>query len=248
MRQGYRILSIGIDTWGVDFGLIDKAGNLLSNPVCYRDTATLPYPDKFFEKTSREEHYAVNGTQVMPINTLFRLNPIRDNSPWILEAAEHLLFTPDLFAYFLTGVPANEYCIASTSEMLNASTRTWDRELIRKCGFPERIFGEIVAPGTITGYLTKPVLDEIGADYQIPVVAVGSHDTASAVFAVTRGDTSDAFLSSGTWSLLGALIEQPVLTKEAMEAGFTNEGAVAFKIRLLQNITGLWILQRLVEQ
>lgn len=248
VRQGYRILSIGIDTWGVDFGLIDKAGNLLSNPVCYRDTATLPYPDKFFEKTSREEHYAVNGTQVMPINTLFRLMAIRDNSPWILEAAEHLLFTPDLFAYFLTGVPANEYCIASTSELLNASTRTWDRELIRKCGFPERIFGEIVAPGTITGYLTKPVLDEIGADYQIPVVAVGSHDTASAVFAVTRGDTSDAFLSSGTWSLLGALVEQPVLTKEAMEAGFTNEGAVAFKIRLLQNITGLWILQRLVEQ
>ncbi|MDE6048402.1 MAG: rhamnulokinase [Paramuribaculum sp.] len=246
--QGYRIQSIGIDTWGVDFGLIDKAGNLLSNPYCYRDGATLPYPDRFFNKTDREKHYGVNGTQVMPINTLFRLMAIRDNSPWLLDAAEHLLFTPDLFAYFITGVAANEYCIASTSELLDATTRTWDTELIEQCGFPQKIFGKIVAPGSIIGNLTKEVSDEIGVDYPVPVIAVASHDTASAVFAVSRDNTRQAFLSSGTWSLLGAVIDSPILTKEAMDAGFTNEGAVDFKIRFLQNITGLWILQRLVEQ
>lgn len=245
---GYHIKSIGIDTWGVDFGLIDRNGNLLSNPYCYRDPATLSYPEEFFKTTDRAEHYAVNGTQVMPINTLFRLMAIRDNSPWLLDAAEHLLFTPDLFSFFLTGVAVNEYCIASTSELMNASTHSWDWELIDKLGFPKRIFGNIVEPGTVTGYVTETVMDEIGVDYRIPVIAVGSHDTASAVFAATRGDTSTAFLSCGTWSLLGALVDNPVLTKEAMAAGFTNEGAVAFKIRFLQNITGLWILQRLVEQ
>ncbi|MDE6651668.1 MAG: rhamnulokinase [Paramuribaculum sp.] len=248
LLQGYNILSIGIDTWGVDFGLIDKNGQLVSNPFCYRDPATQPYPDSFFETVDRKEHYAVNGTQVMPINTLFRLMAIRDNSPWMLDAAEHLLFTPDLFAFYLTGVPVNEYCIASTSELLDATTRSWDTELIESCGFPTRIFGKIVPPGTVTGYLTPEIMAEIGAQGKIPVVAVASHDTASAVFAVNRGDSNEAFLSSGTWSLLGALISNPVLTEKAMVAGFTNEGAADYNIRFLQNITGLWILQRLVLQ
>lgn len=246
--KGYNILSIGIDTWGVDFGLVDKNGQLISNPYCYRDPATLQYPESFFKSVNPADHYAVNGTQVMPINTLFRLMAIRDNSPWILEAAEHLLFTPDLFAFFLTGVPVNEYCIASTSELLNATSRTWDTELIDRCGFPKRIFGKIVPPGTITGYLTPDIMNEIGAEGKIPVVAVASHDTASAVFAVNSGDSTEAFLSSGTWSLLGALVDNPILSENAMAAGFTNEGAADFKIRFLQNITGLWILQQLVHQ
>ncbi|MBD5242225.1 MAG: rhamnulokinase [Barnesiella sp.] len=245
--QGYNILSIGIDTWGVDFGLIDKNGQLISNPYCYRDPATLHYPDRFFESVNKNEHYSINGTQVLPINTLFRLMAIRDNSPWMLDAAEHLLFTPDLLAFFLTGVPVNEYCIASTSELLNATSRTWDTQLIEACGFPRKIFGKIIQPGTITGYLTPDILDEIGTQRKIPVIAVASHDTASAVFAVNRGDSSEAFLSSGTWSLLGALIDCPVLSEEAMAAGFTNEGAADYKIKFLQNITGLWILQRLIN-
>jgi rhamnulokinase len=248
VKAGYHILSVGIDTWGVDFGLIDSKGHLMSNPVCYRDEATLPYPEKFFATHPATEHYAVNGTQVMPINTLFRLLSIKDSAPWMLENAQSLLFTPDLFTYFLTGVAVNEYCIASTSELLNASTRSWDTPLIRDCGLPEHIFGKIVMPGSITGYIKEDILHEIGADYQIPVVAVGSHDTASAVFAIEKFADGNAFLSCGTWSLLGAVIDQPVLTEKARLGGFTNEGAVGGKIRLLQNITGLWILQRLIDK
>lgn len=248
IKKGYRIQSVGIDTWGVDFGLIDRNGNLLSSPVSYRDEATLGYPEKFFQSHSPSSHYAVTGTQVMPINTLFRLLSLKDSSPWLLESAQALLFTPDLFAYFLTGVAANEYCIASTSELLDAAARTWDKDLIKECGLPERIFGKIVMPGTVTGHIKDEILDEIGADYPIPVIAVGSHDTASAVYAVEKYAEGNAFLSSGTWSLLGTVLDSPVLTEQARTAGFTNEGAVGGKIRLLQNITGLWILQRLVDK
>ena len=248
IKKGYRIQSVGIDTWGVDFGLIDRNGNLLSSPVSYHDEATLGYPEKFFQSHSPSSHYAVTGTQVMPINTLFRLLSLKDSSPWLLESAQALLFTPDLFAYFLTGVAANEYCIASTSELLDAAARTWDKDLIKECGLPERIFGKIVMPGTVTGHTKDEILDEIGADYPIPVIAVGSHDTASAVYAVEKYAEGNAFLSSGTWSLLGTVLDSPVLTEQARTAGFTNEGAVGGKIRLLQNITGLWILQRLVDK
>ncbi len=216
--------------------------------TCYRDEATLGYPEKFFQSHSPSSHYAVTGTQVMPINTLFRLLSLKDSSPWLLESAQALLFTPDLFAYFLTGVAANEYCIASTSELLDAAARTWDKDLIKECGLPERIFGKIVMPGTVTGHIKDEILDEIGADYPIPVIAVGSHDTASAVYAVEKYAEGNAFLSSGTWSLLGTVLDSPVLTEQARTAGFTNEGAVGGKIRLLQNITGLWILQRLVDK
>lgn len=248
IRQGYHIESVGIDTWGVDFGLIDRNGNLLSNPICYRDEATIGYPEKFFESHSPADHYAVNGTQVMPINTLFRLMSIKDTAPWLLDSAQSLLFMPDLFTFFLTGVAANEYCISSTSELLDARDRNWNRGLIRECGFPEHIFGKIIMPGSVTGHIKDDILAEIGADYPIPVIAVGSHDTASAVFAVEQSAEGGAFLSSGTWSLLGAVTDSPVLTEPARAAGFTNEGAVGGKIRLLQNITGLWIIQRLVDK
>lgn len=247
--KGYRIRSIGIDTWGVDFGLIDKAGHLLGNPICYRDEGTAGYPERFFDTHDADAHYAVNGTQVMGINTIFRLMSIRDKAPWMLDAAEHLLFMPDLFAYFLTGNPVIEYCISTTSELIDAGTRKWDTALMDECGLPQRIFGQIVIPGTRTGTVKADILEEIGAGYPIDVIAVGSHDTASAVYAVeryTRGNS--AFLSSGTWSLLGAVVDDPILTPAARAAGFTNEGAVGSKIRFLQNITGLWMLQRLVAQ
>lgn len=248
VTAGLRIRSIGVNTWGVDFGLIDAQGNLIGNPVCYRDESVEGLPEEFFESHSAAAHYAVNGTQVMAINTLFRLRAIQRESPDMLASAAHLLFMPDLFRYFLTGNIANEYTIASTSELLDARRRDWDCRLIAEMGFPVSIFGRIIMPGTSCGCLLPHVAAAIGVDYPVEVVAVGSHDTASAVYATVndRDDTPAAWLSSGTWSLLGIDLAQPVLTEAARQAGFTNEGGVGGRIRFLQNITGLWMLQRLM--
>lgn len=245
---GYRIRSIGIDTWGVDFGLIDRNGNLLGNPLCYRDPAFVGGASRYFEQNDVSAHYAEAGIQIMDINTLYRLVDMKDSMPDMLVAAHRLLFTPDLFSFFLTGVATNEYTIASTSELIDARTGTWNTGLIRRAGLPENIFGNIVMPGKSRGRLTEDVRRELGIDYDVNVIAVGSHDTASAAYAVpgTYGTDGTAFLSSGTWSLLGVIIDAPITTGKARLAGFTNEGAVGGKIKFLQNITGLWILQRLI--
>ena len=242
------IYSIAIDTWGVDFGLVDRCGNLLGNPVCYRDEATLPMPEKFFETVNREKHYAEAGLQPLAINTLFRLMAMQAEGDPKLEVAEHLLFTPDLFSYFLTGVANNEYTIASTSELLNARTRSWNYELIARLGLPAKIFCPIVMPGETRGTLMPDVARRLGMSPDVKVVAVGSHDTASAVHAIAGTYTADrtAFLSSGTWSLLGVELDEPITTPTAEAAGFSNEGGTNGKIHFLQNITGLWILQQLV--
>lgn len=246
VASGLRLRSIGIDTWGVDFGLIDNKGNLICNPVCYRDEAVEGIPEEFYATHSRSAHYAVNGTQVMAINTMFRLMALYRDAPVLINAASHLLFMPDLFSFYLTGRISNEYTIASTSGLLNASTRQWDYGFIDKLGLPCRLFGNIVMPGTSRGVLRRDVSASIGVDYPVEVIAVGSHDTASAIFATATSDDTTAWLSSGTWSLLGIDLPEPVLTEEARAAGFTNEGAVGGRIRFLQNITGLWMLQRLM--
>ena len=245
--KGYEVESIGVDTWGVDFGLIDRDGNLLGNPVCYRDARTAGVPEKVAKILNPSNHYATTGIQVMEINTLAQLYSLKGSAQ--LEAAEHLLFMPDLFSYFLTGVANNEYCIATTSELMDAKRRNWSWETIKVLDLPERIFGKIVMPGTVRGTLTKEVAEETGLG-AVKVVAVGSHDTASAVTAVpaVEGDGAVAFLSSGTWSLLGLELPEPILTEEARLAQFTNEGGVGGRIRFLQNITGLWILQRLMAE
>ncbi len=245
--KGYEVESIGVDTWGVDFGLIDRDGQLLGNPVCYRDARTAGMTEKLFETLNPTEHYATTGIQVMEINTLAQLLSIKGTAQ--LEAAEHLLFMPDLFSYFLTGKTTNEYCIASTSELLDAKRREWSWETIEALGLPKRIFGDIVMPGTVRGELRKDIAEETGLK-DVKVIAVGSHDTASAVAAVPaiEGDGPVAFLSSGTWSLLGIELPEPILTEEARQAEFTNEGGVGGRIRFLQNITGLWILQRLMAE
>lgn len=245
--KGYEVESIGVDTWGVDFGLIDRDGQLLGNPVCYRDARTASMTEKLFETLNPTEHYATTGIQVMEINTLAQLLSIKGTAQ--LEAAEHLLFMPDLFSYFLTGKATNEYCIASTSELLDAKRREWSWETIEALGLPKRIFGDIVMPGTVRGELRKDIAEETGLK-DVKVIAVGSHDTASAVAAVPaiEGDGPVAFLSSGTWSLLGIELPEPILTEEARQAEFTNEGGVGGRIRFLQNITGLWILQRLMAE
>ncbi len=272
VRKGYHIRGIGIDTWGVDFALIDRKGNLLGNPVCYRDLRTDGLPEEFFDTLemnlscvdtsdtdtfekypggSLSRHYSEAGIQVMSINTLFQLYSMKKSGDVQLEVADRLLFMPDLFSFFLTGVANNEYCIASTSELLDARSRSWNRALIRRLGVPEHLFGDIVMPGTVRGRLKPEIAEEIGLTEEVDVIAVGSHDTASAVFAIpeTHVDKSRcAFLSSGTWSLLGVELDEPILTEEARICGFTNEGGVGGKIRFLQNITGLWILQRLMAQ
>lgn len=246
-QKGYNVKSIGIDTWGVDFGLIDNDGNLLGNPVCYRDSRTEGLPEEFFSKVDRKEHYAETGTQVININTLFQLYSMKKaNSPQ-LAAADKLLFMPDLFSYFLTGTANNEYSIASTSELLDARKRDWSESLIEQIGLPRHLFGEIVMPGTKRGKLKKEIAEETGLG-EVEVIAVGSHDTASAVFAVPSTQKSTAFLSSGTWSLLGTEVDEPILTEEARINGLTNEGSINGKIRLLQNITGLWFIQRLFAE
>ncbi|WP_300704794.1 rhamnulokinase family protein [Bacteroides sp.] len=247
--KGYSVKSIGIDTWGVDFGLIDKDGNLLGNPVCYRDSRTDGLPEELFDEAELSAHYAQAGIQMMSINTLFQLYSMRKGDDVQLKVADKLLFMPDLFSYYLTGVANNEYCIASTSELLDARTRTWNHPLIEKIGLPQHLFGEIVMPGTVRGKLKPEIQEEIGLSEEVEVIAVGSHDTSSAVFAVPVTTCGcSAFLSSGTWSLLGVEVQQPILTEDARKAGFTNEGGVGGNIRFLQNITGLWMLQCLISQ
>lgn len=244
--KGYKVRSIGVDTWGVDFGLIDSDGQLLGNPVSYRDGRTAGLANDVFRSIDAKEHYGITGIQVMEINTLFQLYSMKGSAQ--LNAAKQLLFMPDLFSYFLTGVANNEYTIASTSELLDARKRDWSWETIRALGLPEHIFGEIVMPGCVRGKLRGDIAEDTGLG-DVDVVAVGSHDTASAVVAVpASGDAPVAFLSSGTWSLLGVELPEPILIDEARIAEFTNEGGVGGRIRFLQNITGLWILQRLMAE
>ena len=248
-QLGLKVAGIAIDTWGVDFGLIDRDGNLVGNPVCYRDARTNGMAERFFADVDRTAHYAVNGTQVMEINTLFQLLSLKLADSPQLQIADKLLFTPDLFSYFLTGEANTEYTIASTSEMLDARKCDWDWELIDRLQLPRHLFCPIVMPGTVRGRLRKDIAEETGLG-EVDVIAVGSHDTASAVAAVPATDDEQpvAFISSGTWSLLGVEIDEPILTEEARRAEFTNEGGIGGKITFLQNITGLWFIQRLMAE
>lgn len=247
-QQGLSVRSVGIDTWGVDFGLLDKDGNLIGNPICYRDPRTAGMPEKYFSHVDATTHYARTGIQVMDINTLFQLLSLKESDSDQLRIANRLLFMPDLFSYFLTGVANNEYCIASTSELMDAEKRSWSWETIREAGLPEHIFGDIIQPGTVRGCLKADIAKETGLS-DVKVVAAGSHDTASAVAAVpATGEGPVAFLSSGTWSLLGVELPSPILSEKARTGQFTNEGGVGGRIRFLQNITGLWILQRLMAE
>ncbi len=241
----YPISGIAVDTWGVDFGLLADDGTLLGNPHCYRDARTEGMPQKVFAKLSREKIFSIAGNQTMELNTLFQVAALRQNNSAELRLAKTLLFIPDLIAYWLTGEKRNEYTIASTSQMLDARQRTWSSEILTAIGVSPEIFPPMIFPGSaqsIIGKVQPAVGNPINAT-DIPVIAVGSHDTASAVAAVPGQGDDWLYLSSGTWSLLGALLDQPVLTKRAAEFNVTNEGGVGGKIRLLKNISGLWLLE-----
>jgi rhamnulokinase len=239
---GGAVTSIGVDTWGVDFGLIDGRGRLLGNPVHYRDARTAGMPDLAFATVPRDEVYRATGIQLMPINTLFQLySMVRSGDP-LLRAADRLLMMGDLFAHFLCGSSVAEYTNASTSQCLDPFARAWARPLLERLGIPTGFLPEIVQPGTVLGPLLPAVAAETGLAGTL-VVAPGSHDTASAVVGAPLSGPTTAFLSSGTWSLIGLEVGTPVVSDVTLEANLTNEGGVAGTIRLLRNVMGLWLIQ-----
>lgn len=241
---------IAVDAWGVDFGLLDKHGRMLGNPTCYRDPRTNGVPEKVFARVGEAEIFAATGVQTMQINTLFQLASMAGDAR--LECAETLLMIPDLYHYFLCGEKAVEYTEASTTQMYRLGSGglsgDWDREMLRRVGIPERILTRVVQPGTVLGDLGSDVLKMCGLAGKVPVIAVASHDTASAVASIPGLDEASAFISSGTWSLMGVELDAPVTSEQARELGFTNEGGCAGKTLLMRNITGLWILQECVRQ
>lgn len=237
------IESIGIDTWGVDFGLIGKENNILGFPYCYRDSRTNGVMEKLFEIVPRQEVYSTTGIQFMQFNSLFQLFSYQKNESGLLNIADRLLFMPDLFNFMLTGEKKSEYSIASTSQMLDAAKRNWDEKLLSKLGLPLNILPEIVRPGTVIGKLLPEIADEVGLG-EIDVIAPACHDTGSAVAAVPAYDKNWAYLSSGTWSIVGIEAANPIITADSLKYNFTNEGGVENTIRFLSNVMGMWLLQQ----
>jgi len=234
--------AIGIDTWGVDFGLIDKRGKLISNPVHYRDTRTEGVWEEVFKIIPKDELYRRTGIQFMRFNTIYQLMYLKNHEPEILENAEKMLLIPDLFCYMLTGEIHAEASIASTTNLLDPNSRNWDFELIEKLGLDKNIFPEIIKGGETYGMLSKEICEELGCE-SVPVIAVCEHDTASAVVA-TPSDTNDfVYISCGTWSLFGVEAAEPILNERASAMNFTNEGGYKDTVRFLKNIMGLWLIQ-----
>ena len=241
--MGIRVESIGIDTWGVDFAMFGKDGALLRLPYCYRDPHTTDAPEKFFERMPRKVLYEKTGIQIMNFNSVFQLDTLRRNECSALEAADKILFIPDALAYLLTGEQVTEYTIASTAQMIDPRTKEWDKDILEMLGLSVEKFGRMVMPGEQIGVLTEEVqrLTGLGA---VPVVAVASHDTGSAVAAVPMVDECSAYLSSGTWSLMGIESAEPIISERSFELNFTNEGGIEGTIRVLKNICGMWLLER----
>ena len=246
-KYGSQIVSVGVDTWGVDFALLGRGDTLLGNPVSYRDRRTEGMMDRAIARLGREEIFAHTGLQFMPINTLYQLMALRaQRSPW-LEAAESFLMMPDLFHWLLTGVKGNEVTNATTTQFFNPVRRGWAVELLERLELPTKILGPLVEPGTKLGKLRSSVVAETGLS-NLEVVVPGTHDTASAVMAVPAKSVPGArpdwcYISSGTWSLIGIESPTPVMTDLCRELTFTNEGGVGNTVRVLKNITGLWLVQ-----
>lgn len=242
-QREIRIESIGIDTWGVDFALFGKDGALLRLPYCYRDPHTTGAPERFFNRMSRKNLYNKTGIQIMNFNSVFQFDTLRHNHCSALDAADKILFIPDALAYLLTGECVTEYTIASTAQMIDPRTKCWDEDILTLLNLKPENFGRQVMPGEKIGTLTQELqhLTGLGA---VPVVAVASHDTGSAVAAVPMEDERSAYLSSGTWSLMGIESREPIISDRSFELNFTNEGGIEGTIRVLKNICGMWLLER----
>lgn len=246
-EYGAEIGSVGVDTWGVDFGLLGRNDELLGNPYHYRDVQNLGMLDKAFKIMPREEIFAETGLQFMEFNSLYQLASMKQRNSSILEAAERFLMMPDMFHWLLSGAKVNEQTNASTSQLINPHTRNWSEKIINAFGLPRKIFGEMAAPGTNIGEIRSSLARETGLG-KVQVVLPGTHDTASAVMAVPAasqpGQAPDwCYISSGTWSLMGVETPTPVTTGRIGELNFTNEGGVGGTTRLLKNIAGLWVVQ-----
>ena len=242
-KEGIVPESIGIDTWGVDVVPIGEDGSILSMPRAYRDPYTVGMPERFFEKVSREKVYEKTGIQIMNFNTLYQIFAGMETDYVPMKQAKYLLFMPDALAYMLTGEKVCEYTISSTSQILDPRTKDFDKELLEAAGVDASVFSKPVFPGTVVGTLTD-ALAQYSRLGKVNVVSVAGHDTASAVAAVPALDENFAYLSSGTWSLMGIESKEPVITPETYELNYTNEGGVEGTTRFLKNICGMWILEQ----
>ncbi len=242
-ERGVKVESIGIDTWGVDFAFFGSDGELLRLPYCYRDPHTVGAPDEFFKRMPRKELYEKTGIQIMNFNSVFQLDTLRRNNCSAMAAADKILFIPDALAYLLTGEQITEYTIASTAQMIDPRTKQWDADILSLLGLTPEHFGPITMPGEQIGLLTEDVqsLTGFGA---VPVVAVASHDTGSAVAGTQLDGDDAAYLSSGTWSLMGIESKEPIISERSFALNFTNEGGIEGTIRVLKNICGMWLLER----
>lgn len=234
--------SIGIDTWGVDFGIIDEYGDLVENPVHYRDGRTKGMLKKSFEKISKDEFYDITGNQFMEINTAFQLLSLVEKKPYILEKADKILLMPDLLNYMLTGIKATEYSIASTTQLLDARKKNWSSKVIDALNIPKKLFTEIIPTGTKIGQISDELCQELEIK-KCDVIAVAGHDTQSALVAVPNKEEDFIFISCGTWSLFGTELEKPLINHMSSKYNITNEGGYGGKASFLKNIIGLWLIQ-----
>ena len=241
--KGIRLDSIGIDTWGVDFGCIGEDGTLTGLPRAYRDLYTTGVPEKVFARIPREELYARTGIQIMDFNTIFQLYAQTQADDAALKKAKHILFMPDLLSWMLTGNAVCEYTDASTSGMMDQGSRQFNKALLEELGIRSDVLLPIVQPGTSVGCLKPELAAQTGLG-PVPVIAVAGHDTASAIAAVPATDERFAYLSSGTWSLMGIEVPAPVINAESARLNFTNEGGIEGTTRFLKNITGMWLLEQ----
>lgn len=247
--ENVRIDAIGIDTWGVDFVCIGKDGSLLGLPYSYRDPHTGNVQTQFFKEVmSRSDLYMATGIQLLDFNTLFQLYAMKKDASSCLAAADRILFMPDAFSYLLTGKYITEYTIASTSQFVNPFTKQIDKNILKSAGLNPNLFEHIVMPGTIVGVLRNNIAEDCGLKPGIPVVAVAGHDTGSAVVAVPAIGENFAYLSSGTWSLMGVERMTPEINEDTYRANMTNEGGAEGTVRLLKNITGMWILENCMSE
>ncbi len=246
-KTGKKIDSIAIDTWGVDFGLLDAKGKLLSDSICYRDAMTGGIPEKLFKKLPKERLYKLTGIQIMRINTVFQLFALAKAGDRVLKRAKSLLFIPDLMNYFLTGKQAAEFTIATTSQLYNPREKSFSPEIFKSIGVDISLMPRVVRPGNVLEDILPEIAKKAGINYSIPVINVASHDTASAVAAIPASGEDFAYISSGSWSLIGYEAKKPCISVISSKLNYTNEGGAEGTFRILKNINGLWMIQEIAR-
>ncbi|OGF50192.1 MAG: hypothetical protein A2231_01780 [Candidatus Firestonebacteria bacterium RIFOXYA2_FULL_40_8] len=237
--------AVGIDTWGVDFGFIDNKGKLIDNSVSYRDKRTDNLPEKFFKLLTREKLYGLTGIQIMQINTVFQLFALSLSKDRALKTAKSLLFTPDLLNYFLTGEKAAEFTISTTSQLYNPVSRRFEKKIFEKLGVDINLMQKIVLPGKKIERILPEICSDTNLPFGVPVIAVASHDTASAIAAIPAVSDNFVYISSGSWSLIGFETDKPCINENSVKFNYTNEGGVDGTFRVLKNINGLWLIQEI---